>query len=104
VRARAERQSINAPVQSCLNEMMLWAISIIEREIPEDELAVVGDIHDAFMGYANPATVQTYAQQAAQIMEHLPLAEMGWEPQVRFPADAEMGPDLAHLTKMQLAA
>jgi len=104
VRARAERQSINAPVQSCLNEMMLWAISIIEREIPEDELAVVGDIHDAFMGYANPATVQTYARQAAQIMEHLPLAEMGWEPQVRFPADAEMGPDLAHLTKMQLAA
>jgi DNA polymerase I-like protein with 3'-5' exonuclease and polymerase domains len=103
-RSRAERQAINSPVQSTLTDMMIWAIADIEREIPEDKFAVVGMIHDAFMAYADIDTVQIYAPQAQQIMQNRPFEQFGWSPQLTFTADAEYGPDMAHLSKLKIAA
>lgn len=103
-RSKAERQAINSPIQSCLNDMMLWAIAEIEANIDEDDLAVVGTIHDAFMGYVDASKAADIAREATNIMASLPLHDLGWEPQLRFTADAEAGPDLAHLTKFKFAA
>ena len=36
--------------------------------------------------------------------ESLPLQELGWQPALAFPADAELGPNLAMLQKLELAA
>ena len=104
VRSRAERQAINSPVQSTLTDMMIWAIAEIDRELPEDKFAVVGMIHDALIAYADIDTVAHYAGQASQIMSSLPLHKFDWQPQLKFPADGEYGPNLAQLSKLPLAA
>ena len=37
VRSKAERQSINSPVQGALTDMMIWAIALIEDAYPNEE-------------------------------------------------------------------
>jgi hypothetical protein len=37
-------------------------------------------------------------------MSNLPFHEVGWSPVLKFPADAEAGPNLAELKKLKLAA
>jgi hypothetical protein len=37
-------------------------------------------------------------------MGTLPLHELGWQPALTFPADAEVGPNLAQMKKLKLAA
>ncbi len=103
IRAEAQRQAINAPVQATLTDMMIWALSIIDRELG-DEVEVVAMIHDAFIGYMDESKFKMLSPQVQQIMSNLPFDEIGWEPQLDFPADAEYGLDLAHLGKIPLAA
>jgi DNA polymerase I-like protein with 3'-5' exonuclease and polymerase domains len=104
IRARAERQSINSPIQSCLSDMMLWAIAEIEREYPNGEIEIVGMIHDALIAYIPDQDTIHWASQVTQIMATLPFDALGWQPQLTFTADAEVGPNLAELKKLKLTA
>jgi len=104
VASKAERQAINSPVQAALTDMMIWAIAEIEANIPEEKFAVVGMIHDALIAYADATDYAYWAGQAGQVMQHLPLGELDWVPQLAFPADGEAGPTLASLSKLKLAA
>ncbi len=104
VRARAERQAINAPVQSTLTDMMIWAIARVDQEFPNEEVETFAMIHDAIYAYVDESKVMTLAPQVSQIMSNLPFHEVDWEPQLKFTTDAEFGPDLAHLEKIKLAA
>lgn len=87
VRSSAERQSINSPIQSCLSDMMLLAMVLIDREYPE--LHMFGMTHDEVQMYVPADEVQLWAQRVGQIMSNLPFHEFGWEPQLTFPVDAE---------------
>lgn len=101
VRSKAERQAINSPIQSCLSDMMIWAIARIEEEYGDD-IAVVGTIHDAMIAYVDADKLQLRAQQAREIMMSLPFEKVGWNPQLSFPADAEGSLlDLAHMEKLK---
>lgn len=104
VKSRAERQAINSPIQSTLTDMMIWSIALIE-DAYGDDIATVGMIHDAMIAYVDADKVEMRAAQAAEVMSNLPFKDMGWSPQLRFPADAEWSAsDLAHMQKLKLAA
>ncbi len=104
VKSTAERQAINSPIQSTLSDMMIWSIARIEDAYPNDEIAIVGMIHDAMIAYVDEDKAELRAKQAKEIMSNLPFHELDWHPQLQFPADAEAGPDLAHLKELKLAA
>jgi DNA polymerase I-like protein with 3'-5' exonuclease and polymerase domains len=103
VKARAERQAINSPIQSTLSDMMLWAIARIEAALP-GQIEIVAMIHDAFIAYVEQGKELEVMQKACDIMAELPFKEVGWEPQLRFTAEAEAGLDLAHVKKLPIAA
>lgn len=103
VRARAERQAINSPIQATLSDMMLWAISLIEAELaPDVEIAIM--THDSIAGYVPEHDAERHVADVVRIMSSLPLHELGWQPALDFPADAELGPNLAMLKKLEVAA
>ena len=77
VRAEAERQAINSPVQAMASDMALWALTLIDQEFKRLKLKshIIGGVHDSInlelwrpeMGIALPIIKDT--------MENLPLAE-----------------------------
>ena len=103
IKSRAERQAINSPIQSCLSDMMCWAIAEIDRAYPNGEIEVVGMVHDALIAYVDEANVPLWAGRAQEIMSNLPLHEVGWKPQLKFLVDAEAGPDLACQSASKIA-
>lgn len=102
VRAMAERQAINSPIQSTLSDMMLWAIARLDDAYPD--LEVVGMIHDALMAYVPEHEVDLWAWRIQEVMSSLPFHEVGWNPVLKFPADTEAGPTLAAVKKLKPAA
>lgn len=104
VRAAAERQAINSPIQGALTDMMIWAIALLEDAYPGNELEIVAMIHDALIAYVPENEVELWAKRVTDVMANLPFHKIGWKPQLKFTADAEAGPDLAHLSGIKLAA
>ncbi|QIG76975.1 DNA polymerase I protein [Rhizobium phage RHph_Y1_11] len=104
VKARAERQAINSPIQSTLSDMMLWSIALIDANFHPDDVRSIGMVHDALVGYMKEDKVQELMPQVMEIMGNLPFHELGWTPQLKFPVDAEFGPNMADMTKFKLAA
>lgn len=102
-KSSAIRQAINSPIQSCLSDMMIWAISIIEAEYG-DKIAVIGMIHDALIAEVDTDQLLLRVGQAQEIMQNLPFHELGWKPQLPFPGDAKAGLNLAQLKDVKLAA
>jgi DNA polymerase I-like protein with 3'-5' exonuclease and polymerase domains len=104
VRSAAERQAINSPIQGCLTDMMIWAIALLEDAYPGGDLEIVAMIHDALIAYVPADQAQLWAERVTEVMSSLPFDQVGWKPQLKFTADAEAGPDLAHMAKLKLAA
>ena len=103
IRNRAERQSINSPIQSTLADMMEFAIALIDDAFPNEEVQVVGNIHDALVAYIDEDKVQVILPQVIEIMSNLPLHKVGWKPPLKFTVDAEVGFDLASVKKWKKA-
>ena len=102
IKSRAERQSINSPVQSTLTDMMCWSIAFIEASLPQVE--TVAMIHDALIAYVPEQEVHQCAVQISEIMSNLPFETVGWKPQLKFTVDAEAGLTLGSLKKVMFAA
>ena len=84
--------------------MMEWAIALIDAAFPNEEVQVVGNIHDAIVAYMDEDKVDALVPQVVEIMSNLPFDQVGWKPQLKFTVDAEVGPDLAHMAKWKKAA
>jgi hypothetical protein len=80
---------------------MEWAIALIDQAFPNEEVQVVGNIHDAIVAYIDEDKVQTYLPQAMQIMSNLPLKTVGWNPPLQFTVDAEVGQNLGEMKKFK---
>jgi len=102
VRAKCERQSVNAPVQSTLSDMSLWSTSIIHRNGWFDESPVVAMIHDQLISYVPEDRALECAARNKEVMENLPFHELGWHPQLKFTVDAEDGQNLGDKKKVNL--
>lgn len=104
LRSQAERQAINSPIQSCLSDMCLWAISLVEDRYASDglygDLQIVGMTHDSIYGYVREDRLDLVAR-VIDVMQALPFDQFDWEPQIPFPADAEIGDTLATLKKVR---
>ena len=109
-RAAAERQAINSPVQSCLSDMMQYAMVLIDREYGSNpDLQMWGMTHDACAFYVPEDDATIWAKRLKAIMDNLPLKkEFGWDHQLQFTTDAEIctpGPDgsmsFAYLKKLK---
>lgn len=104
VKSKAERQAINSPIQSCLSDMMIWAIAEIDAAYPKGEVEVAAMIHDALIAYVPDEECELWAGRIVEIMSNLPFQEVGWKPQLQFTVDAEAGYDLANLAKLKITA
>jgi DNA polymerase I-like protein with 3'-5' exonuclease and polymerase domains len=101
--AKAERQAINSPIQSCLSDMCLWSIALHDAAHPEanPETQIVGMTHDAIYGYAPEKNAVNCVQEMVEIMSNLPLSEFDWHPELQFTADANIGPTLGELKEIK---
>lgn len=98
-RSDAVRQAINAPIQSTLNDLCLMALPAMQRELPQ--LRFFGMIHDALYAYVPIDGAEQVAKDAIHIMSNLPIErELGWEHELQFTADGELGPVLSKLEKV----
>ena len=102
VKSKAERQAINAPVQSTLSDMMQLAMVLIDRQYPNHGIEMFLMTHDSVALFVPEDEGVEWAKKIKHIMENLPLKELfGWAPPLTFPADAELGPNLAELKKLK---
>lgn len=96
-RAGAERQAINSGVQSTLSDMLCWAMAISHAEGNTKHAPCFGAIHDATYNYVPEDNWEKWVKRDLEIMENLPLDQVGWKPQLRFSADAKIGKSMGEL-------
>ena len=101
VRSTAERQSINSPVQGCLSDMLIWAISISHQRGWFETSPCFGAIHDAKYAYIPEDNHEFYIERELEVMENLPFEKVGWKPQLKFVADAKFGKTMASLQEYE---
>lgn len=93
---KARRQAINSPIQSTLADMSFWSIARLHQHFPN--IWVWGNIHDQNLLYVPIDGWEEQIEQAKEVMENLPFEEsFGWHPQLKFPVDALVGPNLGEL-------
>ncbi|HEY0818095.1 MAG TPA: DNA polymerase [Rhizobacter sp.] len=103
LRSEAERQSINSPIQSCLSDMMQLGMVELDRAYPD--LWIFGMTHDDVGMYVPEGEVMEWAQRVQAILQDLPLAKFGWQPQLQFVSDCEAShTNLAECEELKLAA
>lgn len=101
-KAKAQRQSINSPVQSTLSDMMIWAIALAHKQGWFKQAPCFGMVHDAKYTYIPLDNWEMYAKRERENMENLPFHEVGWEPQLVFKADGKFGPTMADLKEVKV--
>lgn len=101
VRSKEERRAINAPVQSTLSDMSLWATALLD---PYPHSQVVCMIHDQLLSYVKEDRWEEAAKHTVHTMENLPFEKVGWNPPLKFTVDFEIGPNMADMEAMKLAA
>jgi DNA polymerase I-like protein with 3'-5' exonuclease and polymerase domains len=99
IQSQAERQSINAPTQGCLSDLLLWTISEENHNGISAEAPCFGACHDAAYSYVLEDKVALWVPKALGVMENLPFNKVGWEPELKFLADAKFGPNMGSLTE-----
>lgn len=110
VRASAERQAINSPIQATLSDLMQLAMVTVDREYGQKDAKMFMMTHDSIALYIPIGQEELWARRVTEIMANLPLKKLfGWSPQLQFTADAEVAvPDengiisLASLKKFKL--
>ncbi|MEG1728776.1 MAG: DNA polymerase [Bacteroidaceae bacterium] len=104
IRAGAERQSINSPIQATLSDMLCWAVAIGNETKFLDYCPSFGAIHDATYNYIPEDRVDECVAKQLDIMENLPFHKVGWKPQLQFTADAKIGPSMGELEEYKKSA
>lgn len=90
VRSKAERQSVNSPVQATLSDMMQLAMAHIHREFGNEVIKMFLMTHDSLTLYVPLGEEALWAKRLKDVMENLPLQRLfGWNPPLKFVADAE---------------
>lgn len=97
VAAKAERQAINSPVQGCLTDMVLWSLSLEWKEGLHEVSPCFGSTHDSMTNYMPEDQVDVLLPKMLDTMENLPFETVGWQPQLKFLADAKVGVNLGEM-------
>lgn len=99
MRSKSERQAINSVVQSTLSDLSILSLALFHEKYGEqDTCRFFLFTHDAITAYVHEDYIEYWVPRITEIMENLPLKEyFGWEPQIPFLADCEVGDNLADL-------
>jgi DNA polymerase I-like protein with 3'-5' exonuclease and polymerase domains len=98
-RSEAERQCINAPIQSTLNDLTFKALIDMQAQLPQ--LRFFAMIHDALYAYVPEDQAEDLARKAIDVMSNLPIKkELGWAPELQLTADGELGAVLSKMKKV----
>jgi DNA polymerase I-like protein with 3'-5' exonuclease and polymerase domains len=97
VASKAERQAINSPVQGCLSDMLCWTMAVEHQRGYTEHCPAFGAIHDASYSYVPEDQVDLWVPKHIECMENLPFEQVGWKPQLKFLADAKIGPSMGEL-------
>ncbi len=103
-RSKAERQAINSPVQMTLSDMLMWVLGLENAQGLTKIAPAFGAIHDAAYNYVPEDKADIIVPKHLEIMENLPFHLVGWTPQLKFTADAKLGPNMADLKEYGKAA
>lgn len=76
IRAEAERQAINSPVQSLASDMMLLAMVQLEKQLPPEEARLISTVHDSILFEIREDKLDKWAPVIKDTMENLPLEEL----------------------------
>ncbi len=99
--SKDERRAVNAPVQSTLSDMSLWATARAHENGWTKEAPVVAMVHDQLISYIPEDNWEFYAKRMKGLMQSLPFNEVGWSPALPFTVDCEVGPNLGELKKQK---
>ena len=104
IRSKAERKSINSPVQCTLSDMNgLGIVNFKKKYGDPDECQIIGSTHDSTYGYVLESQVEYWLPVLKEVFETLNLPEeFGWEHQIPFPVDLELGQTMADLKEVAL--
>jgi len=101
VAAKAERQAINSPVQGCLTDMVLWTIALEHQSGLSHTAPCFGACHDSILNYVPENNVDNIVSLQLGTMENLPFEKVGWNPQLKFVADAKVGKNWGEVKKFK---
>lgn len=73
MRAEAERQSINSPVQGLASDLTVLAMSTLEGTVRPERGHILGNLHDSIILEVREEYADEVAAQVKQTMESLPL-------------------------------
>jgi len=100
--SQAERQAINSPVQSTLSDLALLALGEFRKRYGQPiDCQPSMMVHDQLMFYVKEDQLDVWIIRLKEVMEDLSLDQFGWEPQLPFPVDYEIGPNLAEMKKVK---
>lgn len=99
IRALAERQAINSPVQGTLSDLLLWSMAIEHAQGLTKVSPAFAAVHDASYSYLPEDQYESIVPKHLHIMENLPFHLVNWNPELQFTADAKIGPSMGELKK-----
>lgn len=76
IRAEAERQAINSPVQSLASDMMLLAMIQLEKRLPGEEARLISTVHDSIIFEIREDKVDKWIPIIRDEMENVPLERL----------------------------
>lgn len=101
MRALAERQAINAPVQRFASDLGLIALARFSMQCPEEEARILGFIHDALLMEVRIGREAEMASALKWCMENPPLEEwFGLEAPLPIKSEVDIGPDGGSMLEM----
>lgn len=90
VRAQAEREAINAPVQGLASDLTVLSMVLLNSRLDTNRAKIIGNVHDAVLFEVDNDYVATASEIIRDTMEHLPLKKyFGFEPTVPIKVDVK---------------
>jgi DNA polymerase-1 len=90
VRAEAERQAINSPVQSLASDLMLVSLVRLSNDLPSRIARIIGTTHDQLMFEVRDGYVDETCHRIKETMEDMAWVEKVFGAQITVPITAEI--------------
>src|SRR5690606_21017600 len=93
VRAEAERQAINSPVQSAASDLNLFAAIRISEAFPDD-VRIIATVHDAILMEVRESKLSEILPKIKRIMEDRDAVSdvFGWDIPIPLEVEIKVGP------------
>lgn len=90
IRAEAERQAINSPVQSFASDLMLLSLVRLNDSLPQREARVVGTLHDAIFFEVRDDAIDRTCRTIKQVMEDMSYVKKKFGTEVTVPIEVDI--------------